>query len=141
MIGGSPRVGHVLRYNYDWSDPGQPETIEKERPAVIVLTILRDGERVIARVAPVTHRPPQDTDRALEIPPATKHRLGLDGERSWIMLDHFNEFVWPGPEIRPVPGRSPATIYYGPLPPAFFAQLRAKLLKLLKDRRIRGFWR
>jgi PemK-like, MazF-like toxin of type II toxin-antitoxin system len=141
MIGGPPRPGWVLRYAYDWSDPPGEGAAVKERPAVIVLSVARMGGRVMVRVAPITHRRPDDASRAIEISAATKRRLGLDGEKSWIILDHANEFEWPGPDVRPVPGRDPATIYHGPLPPALYAQIKRSLLALLRAGRVRGLFR
>jgi hypothetical protein len=47
-------------------------------------------------VCPVTHSPPSDPGDAIEIPPATKRRLGLDDERSWIVLTESNRFVCQG---------------------------------------------
>lgn len=89
-------------------------------------------------VLPVTHTPPQDAADAVEIPLLTKQRLGLDGERSWIVVSEVNEFLWPGPEIRPVPGRDVTSITYGVLPPRFFDFVREKFLQRLKqDREIR----
>jgi hypothetical protein len=99
---------------------------------VIVLAVMKGAGRTLVRVAPITHRLPDDLTCAMEIPPLTKARLGLDGDRSWVILDHANEFVWPGPDVRPVPGREPATIYYGPLPPAFYDAMKQKLLGLLR---------
>jgi hypothetical protein len=147
MIGGAPRIGWVLRYSYDWSDrkEGNPApSIEKERPAVVVLSATRniaDEEMWLVRVAPITRRTPDDPSRAVEIPHPTIQRLGLDGARSWIILDHANEFIWPGPDVRPVPGREPTTIYYGALPPALFDKVRRMLLGLLKGRLVRGLLR
>lgn len=138
MIGGSPKPGFVTRYLYDWSTPGEavPAAAEKERPAVIILTVTKSDARTVVRVAPITHRPPDRPDRAVEVPQRTKARLGLDGERSWVILDHTNEFVWPGPDVRPVPGQEPATIYYGPLPPALYDDIKRKLLGLLRQGRV-----
>jgi hypothetical protein len=109
VIGGEPKVGYVLRYVYDWG-PEAGTGSDKERPAVIVLTVRRADGKMLVRVAPVTHRAPDDPARALELPRATKQRLGLDDDRSWVILDHANEFQWPGPDVRPVPGALPATI-------------------------------
>lgn len=140
MIGGPPKAGFVIRYLYDWSMPGEPTepSAEKERPAVIILAVIKSADRMLVRVAPITHREPEDMARAMEIPALTKARLRLDGERSWVILDHANEFVWPGPDVRPVPGRDPATIYYGPLPPAFYDAMKLKLLGLLRLGRARA---
>lgn len=140
MIVGPPRPGYVTRYLYDWSTPDEAAapTAEKERPAVVVLAVTKRDGRTLVRVAPITLRPPHDAARALEIPAATRARLGLDGARSWVILDHANEFVWPGPDIRPLPGASPATITYGPLPPAFYDALKRRLLDLLRAGRVRA---
>ena len=140
MIGGPPKPGFVIRYLYDWSTQefAAPPSAEKERPAVIILAVMKSANRILVRVAPITHRPPDDMARAMEIPALTKARLGLDGERSWVILDHANEFVWPGPDVRPVPGRDPVSIYYGPLPPAFYDAMKLKLLGLLRLGRARA---
>jgi len=49
----------------------------------VVLLAVTDmaGERIVV-VLPITHAPPGDPAHAIEIPPATKRRLGLDEERS-----------------------------------------------------------
>jgi PemK-like, MazF-like toxin of type II toxin-antitoxin system len=140
LIGGPPKPSFVIRYLYDWSTDGAavPPSAEKERPAVIILSVTKRNDRILVRVAPITHRMPDDMARAMEIPPLTKARLGLDGQRSWVILDHANEFIWPGPDVRPVPGRDPATIYYGPLPPAFYDAIKQKLLGLLRLGRARA---
>jgi hypothetical protein len=55
-------------------------------------------------VLPITHTTPQHADDAIEIQTATKQRLGLDAERSWIVISEVNEFVWPGPDLWPPQG-------------------------------------
>jgi hypothetical protein len=65
-----------------------------------VLTAKRDGEKTTVVVAPITHTPPSDSKNAIEVPAATKERLGLDHARSWIVTNDLNIFVWPGPDIR-----------------------------------------
>ena len=85
-----------------------------------------DGEAQVL-VLPVTHTPPYNAADAVEIPLATKQRLGLDGERSWIVLTEVNEFIWPGPDIRPVPGGD-GSIAYGVLPPRLFDVVRDRFL-------------
>ncbi len=84
-------------------------------------------------VLPITHSPPPNPADAIEIPTETKKRLGLDADRSWIVITEANEFLWPGPDLRPVPGGDASTVAYGPLPPRFFAQVRNKFLE--RDRR------
>ncbi len=80
----------------------------------------------MVRVAPVTHSPPDNPRVSLELPQAVKRHLGLDDDRSWIILDEVNEFTWPGFDLRPVPGARD-TFVYGFLPPRLFSALMTKL--------------
>jgi hypothetical protein len=126
-----PYAGLVIRYSYLWKrefDAGRDEG-SKDRPCAIVMAVVdEDGDKDVL-VLPVTHSPPANCDDGIEIPTATKNRLGLDSERSWIVITEANEFVWPGPDLRPVPGRDSSTIAYGALPPSFFAHVRDKFLE------------
>jgi hypothetical protein len=47
-----------------------------------VLTRITDAGRTVAYVLPITHTPPLKEEDGVEIPQATKRRLGLDIERS-----------------------------------------------------------
>ena len=118
--------------NARYSQEGREEGM-KDRPCAVVLVVTdEDGEREVL-VLPITHTPPANADDAVEIPPATKKRLGLDADRSWIVITEANEFVWPGPDLRPISGRDASTIAYGPLPPRLFAHVRDRFLE--RDRR------
>jgi hypothetical protein len=64
-----------------------------------------------------------------------KQHLGLDSERSWIVLADVNAFYWPGPDLRTLPGREPATVAYGFLPPKFLQSVRDRFLALRRQRR------
>ncbi|HME20211.1 MAG TPA: hypothetical protein VKI44_02395 [Acetobacteraceae bacterium] len=124
-----PQLGLVISYSYLWHhehNAGRDEGT-KSRPCVIVLAIERpvDGT-IMVRVAPVTHSPPSTAATALEIPRAVKRHLGLDDERSWIILDEVNEFAWPGFDLRPIPP-SRDRFTYGFLPPRLFDQMTARL--------------
>jgi hypothetical protein len=102
-----PYAGLVIRYSYLWKrefDAGRDEGT-KDRPCAIVLAVVHDDGEKEVLVLPITHSPPADPADAIEIPTATKNRLGLDSERSWIVITEANEFIWPGPDLRPVPGR------------------------------------
>jgi len=89
-----PVPGLVIRYSYLWSDEyerGQEEGV-KDRPCAIVLvTSDHAGERNVLAL-PVTHTPLSDPALAVEIPQATKRRLGLDDARSWVVLSEANRF-------------------------------------------------
>jgi hypothetical protein len=99
----APGVGVVIRYAYLWAADaarGHDEGV-KDRPcAVVVSTVDEDDEQVLL-VMPITHSPPSAGDLAVELPLATKRRLGLDDQRSWIVTSEYNRFIWPGPDIRP----------------------------------------
>jgi hypothetical protein len=117
-----PAPGLIIRYSYLWlreHEAGRDEG-EKDRPCALVLTIAQSDAQPRVTVLPITHTPPANPALAIELPPVTKRRLGLDHERSWIVLDEGNEFAWPGPDLRPVPGSDPATAAYGFMPPGLF---------------------
>ncbi len=137
MVLPTPHPGLVVSYAYLWSDEarrGRDEGV-KDRPcAIVVARRLAEG-KVIVTVVPVTHSPPSNPDAAIEMPPALKAHLGLDGERSWIILSEYNEFLWPGPDLRPT-ARNGGFVY-GVLPPSFFLRMRERLLTLAGQRRVR----
>lgn len=138
MLPTEPKVGWVFRYSYlwHWQFVEGREEGDKDRPALVlaIVTHLGDGTPAV-RVLPITHSPPSNPDDAIEIPPATKRRLGLDDERSWIVLTESNRFVWPGPDMRPVDSD---TGYFGPLPPALFAEVKRRFVELAKAQRHRA---
>ncbi len=126
----TPRPGLVIRYSYLWEHEARigREDGSKDRPCAVVLVILREGLHPIVRVLPITHSQPDDPEDALEIPLPTKLRLGLDAARSWVILSEANDFIWPGPDLRPSVSGDPASVAYGMLPPGFMRVLRERLL-------------
>jgi hypothetical protein len=129
----------VLRYASLWRgefDSGQDEG-RKDRPRTVVVAAptVAGGTRVY--VLAVTHTPPGDPGLAIEIPLRVKQHLGLDEERSWIVLDELNDFLWPGYDLRPIPGSRPARMDYGVLPPRFFDMVRTAFLALAEQRRVK----
>jgi hypothetical protein len=121
--------GLVIRYAYLWADEHDAGREEgaKDRPAAVVVAHTDRNGQLVVVVLPVTHSAPSDPTEAIEIPPDTKRRLGLDGDRSWIVLTEMNVFPWPGPDVRPVPGKGPSSIGYGQLPGNFFHAVRNRL--------------
>ena len=135
-----PKPGLVVRYAYLWESEarkGREEGV-KDRPCAIVLVILRESEHPIVRVLPITHAPPAHAADALEIPTLTKDRLGLDRERSWVVLTEANDFIWPGPDLRPIPGADPSTVAYGFVPPGFMRVLRERLEQRRREKKLRA---
>ena len=124
-----PEPGLVIRYSYLWlSDHRRGlEEGDKDRPCAIVLVTRRDGGDANTLVVPVTHHHPEDIDAAVEIPAAVKRHLGLDAERSWIVVSEGNLFIWPGPDLRRV-GNRQGTFTYGFLPPRLFAEVKRRYL-------------
>ena len=124
-----PRLGLVISYAYLWHHEhraGREEGV-KNRPCVIVLAVQHqvDGDIVVS-VVPITHSPPDDPRAALEVPLAVKRHLGLDDDRSWIIVDEINQFAWPGFDLRPIPP-SLDRFAYGVLPPRLFERILARL--------------
>jgi hypothetical protein len=74
-------------------------------------------------VFPITRTPPFDPTDAAELPAALKRHLGLDDERSWVVVTEFNRFVWPGVDLQPRPGVTPRRYEYGVFPGRFMARV------------------
>lgn len=121
-----------MRYSYLWQREhmrGQEEGV-KDRPCAVLLAVNNSSGDLKVLVLPVTHSPPRDLANAIEIPLATKRRLGLDGERSWIVISESNRFAWPGPDLRPDRNGDGATVAYGELPRGLFEEVRRRWLEL-----------
>jgi hypothetical protein len=135
-----PEAGMVISYSFLWSEEAQRGKVEgrKDRPCAIVMAVQTDqreeGPYQVA-VVPITHVPHHDASVAMEIPGAVKRYLGLDGERSWVVLDEFNVFTWPGYDLRPIKNH-PERVDYGFLPPKLFEQLIQKIEQLLNAGKI-----
>lgn len=124
----APAPGLVIRYSYLWRREailGREEGV-KDRPCAVVLVVFDDAGRHRVRVLTITHAPPTVAEDAVEIPMATAKRLGLDGDRSWIGLTEANDFVWPGPDLRPERRADPASVAFGFLPPTEAVPCRAR---------------
>jgi hypothetical protein len=110
-----PLPGQVIRYAYLWWNEARMghDNGVKDRPCGIVLTRQTELGNTMVYVLPITHTPPRTQEDGIEIPAATKQRLGLDAERSWIITNELNRFAWPGPDIRPT---ASGDYVYGYLP-------------------------
>jgi hypothetical protein len=136
-----PQPGLAIRYSYLWHREaleGRTEGVKDRHSAVILVVQTAEGERPRVIVLPITHAPPRRPEDAVELPPATKERLGLDGERSWVIVSEANEFRWPGPDLRLVPGRGLESAAYGFLPPALFRQIRDRFIARVRARQAGG---
>src|SRR5262245_34587446 len=132
MLPAEIKVGYLFRYSYlghlqhlqGWEEGG------KDRPCLVLALVATSEDGIeFVRVLPVTHVPPSNSNCAIEIPPAVKRRLRLDDDRSWIVLTESNRFAWPGPDIRPLDTDNG---YYGPVPPALFAEIKQRFAELAR---------
>jgi hypothetical protein len=134
----APKPGLVISYAYLWAREHGSGTEEgaKDRPcAIVAARQIIEGKEVVT-VVPVTHTPPTDPADAIEIPPALKAHLGLDELPSWIVVTETNDFLWPGPDLRPRPRIEPSRFDYGMLPPRFFAHVRDRILQAHLHRKL-----
>jgi mRNA-degrading endonuclease toxin of MazEF toxin-antitoxin module len=132
------RPGLVICYSYLWADERRAGAEEgaKNRPCAIVAAQQIIEGREVATVVPVTHSKPLNPADAIEIPAALKAHLGFDDTPSWIVVTEVNDFLWPGPDLRPVSRARPDRFDYGMLPPRFFAHLRDRILQAHRDRKL-----
>lgn len=130
-----PVPGLVIGYSYLWkreAEQGREEG-QKDRPCVIVLAVENNPGETTLIVAPITHSPPDDLESKILIPPKTRKRLGLDEKNSWVVISEVNRFVWPGPDLRPVPGQNPKTFEYGLVPAKLFEAIKSQVLKFYQE--------
>ena len=133
-----PVPGLVLRYSYLWYDEHLVRREEgiKDRPCVVVLVAEKEGGETMVTVAPVMHSPPKTPAETVELPPATRQRLGLDDGRSWVVVSEINRFCWPGHDLRAMPGSDHPKYDYGMLPPGLFRQVTSRLLACARAQRL-----
>lgn len=120
-----PEPGEVLNYSYLWESEfrnGRDEGVKDRPVAVVLVTKSVDGLDQV-HVVPMTTQPPRRDQPAIEVPAAVRRQLGLSAERSWIVVDEWNRFTWPGYDIRPIRGREPS-VSYGFIPAGLFRQIR-----------------
>jgi hypothetical protein len=140
MVRPLPQPSQVIRYAYLWWNEARVgrEDGAKDRPCGIVLTrVIRSGNTV-AYVLPITHTPPLKDEHGIEIPQATKRRLGLDAERSWIVTTELNQFTWPGPDIRPT---ASGEYLYGYLPEKLMRLVLEQVKKHARDKQLNAVTR
>jgi PemK-like, MazF-like toxin of type II toxin-antitoxin system len=128
----APVPALVIRYAYLWrSEHARGLEEGKDRPCAVILVTMTEDDQQVVTVLPVTHSPPSDPQTAVEIPAATKRRLGLDAERSWIMVDDANQFVWPGPDLHPARSGDASSVAYGLLPDGLFKEVQKKFARAI----------
>ncbi|MBT2326375.1 type II toxin-antitoxin system PemK/MazF family toxin [Variovorax paradoxus] len=130
----APEVGLVVSFAYLWSHEQRRGSTEgaRNRPCVIVTAVEEVDGQTVVTVSPITHSQPEDASFGIEIPPRVKSHLGLDGEKSWVILTEVNRFTWPGYDLRPIT-TGDSRVDYGFLPPALFDQIKAGILTMIRS--------
>lgn len=104
-----PQIGQIIRFDYLWRDDqgkGRKQGA-KDRPCAVILALQRaeNGSQQVY-VAPITHSPPRDSQRVIEMPSQFNSLTGLDQERSWLVTSELNRVDWSDPGIVPArPGQ------------------------------------
>ena len=135
-----PEPGLVISFSYLWRDEHRRGRDEgrKDRPCVLLAVEARSATSIpgsnIVTVVPITHSPPTESEGAIELPPRVKAALGLDDQRSWVIVEEANRFVWPGFDLRPISGKR--KFDYGLLPPRLHDRLVAGFLAAAARQRL-----
>jgi len=129
----------VIRYAYLWTHEAVEgrEEARKDRPCAVVIATTDAAGVPSVVVVPITSRAPAVRDDGMEIPTATRRRLGLQDEPCWAVLTEVNHFVWPGPDLRLVLTPAGSSWSYGPLPAALFERLRDAVVSRARSRGLR----
>jgi mRNA-degrading endonuclease toxin of MazEF toxin-antitoxin module len=132
-----PKPTDVISYAYLWSREAEKgeESGRKDRPVVVVLSAIVRKDRTQLLVAPVTHAAPERSDDAIEIPANVKAQLGLDRQRSWIVVTELNRFIWPGPDVRVIAGRDDP--FYDMVPDWLFVRVRGAIARQVRAGRLK----
>jgi hypothetical protein len=131
-----PEPGLVISYFYLWrreADAGREQGM-KARPCVIIVAVSQQEGGTEVLVAPIIHSPPSPQTPHIEIPLKVKHHLGLDHDRSWVIVTEVNHFRWPGYDVNPIAAQA-HKIAYGFLPPSLFNRIRTTILDVIKSKR------
>jgi hypothetical protein len=116
----------VIRYAYLWRREHQQGLEEgaKDRPCAVLLAVTDEAgdKKVIVLPTPTHHRVTQRLPWKFRRPPSAA--LGLNDERSWIVIAEANRFTWPGPDLRPMRSGDASTVVYGELPADLFRKVR-----------------
>jgi hypothetical protein len=130
-----PKPGLIVRYDYLWSREASAGRDQgKDRPACLVAATDGLTQPRYVVLLPITHSPPDAGTIGIEIPTKVRQAIGLDEAPSWVIVSEHNIDEWPNAGLSPIPGRQGA-FSYGFIPPGFFAQIKAKFLELVRQKK------
>jgi hypothetical protein len=128
-----PKPGLVVRYDYLWSrEAAAGRDQGKDRPTCLVAASDSLSRPRYVVLLPITHTPPVGDTVGIEIPTKVRQAIGLDDERSWVVVSEYNIDEWPNAGLSPLPG-GPNRFSYGFVPPGLFKVIKAKFLQLAKQ--------
>jgi hypothetical protein len=127
-----PEPGLVIAYDYLWRHEHEAgrDYGSKIRPCAIVVAVENNSGATEVVVAPITHLEPMPPSQGIEIPPKVKQHLGLDHDRSWVIVNDLNVFTWPGFDLHPVPNAGAGIYHYGFLPPKLHRAIAERITAL-----------
>jgi hypothetical protein len=135
-------VGRIIAYEYLWSSKDRDrQDGEKVYPTALILSKRDELGSEMVYALGISHMPPQEGRRALEIPPKLRRHLGLDDDPQWLYTE-VNVFVWPGPDLRPAQWISQRpivgnTCVLGALPNDWFALVQKHFAESYSLNRLR----
>lgn len=139
----APPVGHVVAYEYLWSSKAdRREDGEKVYPTALILAKSMEFGSPLVYALGISHKPPNPTERALEVPRKMARWLGLDDRPQWLYTNELNIFVWPGPDLRPATWISSRKLQHGscvlgPLPQDWFEEVKRDFLESARLQRLK----
>jgi hypothetical protein len=127
-----PEPGLVIAYDYLWRHEHEAgrDYGSKIRPCAIVIAVENKSGATEVVMAPITHLEPMPPSQGIEIPPKVKQHLGLDHDRSWIIVNDLNVFTWPGFDLHQVPNAGAGIYHYGFLPPKLHRAIAERIIEL-----------
>jgi hypothetical protein len=130
-----PEIGSVINYLYLWRNESEKGSYEgiKARPSMIIFIDENDNNELIVYVSPITHTDPKDSVISKEIPFRTKKRLHLDEEKSWVITNEMNSFIWRGPDVMRAPS---GELIYGHLPRKFTKATLKQIYDNARDKKL-----
>ncbi len=128
----------IIRYEYLCHSHAKSGAVtgEKEHHACVALVFESPERGKSVLLLPITHSEPNADQSAVEIPLKVKKLLGLDDERSWVLVSECNIDIWPTPDIRPLPGQT-ERFAFGHLPPKLFRQIRDAFMAEHRERTLK----
>lgn len=129
-----PKVGSVFGFYFLWKRDvlAGRQFASKPHPCLsfhVDPPVPAPGVEQTVRLLGISHTPPLQGERAIELPASVKRELKLDRERQWIYTCHANAVTW-WDHVEPV--GSPPRYYLGEMNSKFMAQVFKDVLQQME---------